>query len=139
MKNLEWPQVALAAVALAVLGFLSWKGIDATPVIGGVLTLLVLNKQQEAQKDQGALKASVDIIQGQTNGRLTELMSLVEKQNAAHLEAMATLRREQAAMMDRHRADLKEAADKMALMAPITAVTIENVPTPTGETNSPNL
>lgn len=115
MKELKWPAVAVIGILLVVLGFLSYAGKDATTVLAGVTLVLSAlgfgyfnNRQSEIQQTQTRTQGTVDAIKEQTNGRITELMAMVEKQHRDHQE-----------QADRHRRDMREVADKMALMGPL--------------------
>ena len=108
MKKLEWTHVVLILGIMTVLGGLSYLGKDATIVLTGVIAVLgalgfglMLNKQSETQERQGEIKENVSLIKEQTNGRISQLIAMQERQ--------AEMRRR----------DMKEMADKMAIMTPL--------------------
>lgn len=105
--KLKWPAVVVIVALLAVLGWLSYFGKDATTVLAGVIAVLgalgfgyQFSKTSEIQEKQTEIKKTTDTIQEQTNGRISQMMNMMERQNQEH-------RREMAAM-----------ADKMATMTP---------------------
>lgn len=111
MKDLKWPIVVLAVSVLipliVVLGWLSYEGKDATTLLSGTLLILsalgfghLISKQNDIQETTATIKE-------QTNGRISQLTSMVAQQQ-----------RDQIAANDRHRMDMKEMADKMAMMIP---------------------
>ena len=115
MKDLKWPAVVVIGILLVVLGVLAYAGKDAATVLAGVITVLGAlgfgyfnNKQSEIQEKQTQTQGTVDAIKEQTNGRITELMGLIDKMHRDHQN-----------QADQHRRDMKEMADKMALMAPL--------------------
>lgn len=108
-SDLKWPAVAVIVALLVVLGFLSYKGKDATTVLAGVIAVLgalgfgyTFNKTSEIQQ-------STAKIEENTNGRISQMTMLIEKQQ-----------KDLADVNDRHRRDMREMADKLALMTPPT-------------------
>lgn len=113
-EDLKWPAVAVIVALLAVLGWLAYNGKDASTVLAGVIAVLgalgygmLTNKQSDIQTQQGEIKQNTETIKEQTNGRITQLMEIVEKQHRDHQS-----------QADQHRRDMKEMAEKMALMVP---------------------
>jgi hypothetical protein len=107
MKDLKWPAVAVISLLVLILGWLSYFGKDATTVLAGVIAVLgalgfgyTLNRQGEIQGEQKEIRQNTETIKEQTNGRISQLMSMIDEQNRAH-------RREMSAM-----------ADKLANMVP---------------------
>lgn len=108
MRKLEWTHVALVGIFMVILGGLSYLGKDGMVVLTGVIAVLgalgfgfMMNKQAEIQEKQGEISQSATIIKEQTNGRISQLMATIERQN------------------EQHRRDMKEMADKMAMMGPL--------------------
>lgn len=94
MKDLKWTHVVLIAIVLGVLAFLTYNGKDGAALIAGALALLgalgfVVSKQSDLQETAATIK-------DQTNGRVGELIRIVEQQQR----------------------DIKQMADKMAEMSP---------------------
>jgi hypothetical protein len=107
VRDLKWPAVTVIIALLAVLGALAYFGKDAATVLAGVITVLgalgfgyTFNRQAEIQQ-------STARIEENTNGRIGQLVAMVEKQQ-----------RDQQAQTDQHRRDMREMADKLAMMTP---------------------
>lgn len=107
MKDLKWPAVAVIVALLVVLGLLSYADKDATTVLAGVIAVLgalgfgyTFNKTSEIQQ-------STAKIEENTNGRISQMTALIDKQQ-----------RDLADVNDRHRRDMREMADKLAAMTP---------------------
>lgn len=106
-KDLKWPAVVVILGLVMVLGFLAYHDKDVTPVLAGIIAVLgalgfgyTFNKQSEIQQ-------STAKIEENTNGRIGQMTNLIEKQQ-----------RDLAEVNDRHRRDMKEMADRMAMMTP---------------------
>lgn len=122
MKDLKWPAVAVIITLLLVLGFLAYSGKDSGTVLAGVIGVLsalgfgyTFNKTSEIQQSNARLEEN-------TNGRMGQLVNQLEQQ-----------RLQLASVNDQHRRDMKEMADKMALMIPAP---LEN---PASVSGAPNL
>lgn len=115
MKDkLTWQHVALIGTLLLVLGGLAWFGKDGSQVLAGVLAVMaalgfgfLVNKQNEIQASNARMEATGTEIKENTNGRISKMQELVEKS----IES-------QARQSDQHRRDMKEMADKLAMMMP---------------------
>jgi uncharacterized protein HemX len=114
VKDLKWPAVAVIGILLVVLGGLSYADKNATTVLAGVIAVLGAlgfgynySKQSEMAQKQTETQGTVDAIKEQTNGRITDLMTMVEKQQRDHQ-----------ATNDQHRRDMKEMAERLAQMMP---------------------
>lgn len=108
MKELKWPAVVVIIVLILVLGYLSYYGKDATTVLAGIIAVLgALGFGYQFSK-QSEIQASNAKIEEQTNGRMSQMAELMEK--VLHV---------QQATSERHRQDMKEMVDKMAVMSPI--------------------
>lgn len=70
MRSITWPQVALVAVVVCVVGALTYAGKDPTPVVGLILALL-----------GGALYGEVRQVKEQTNGAQSALLHLIREQS----------------------------------------------------------
>lgn len=128
MKDLKWPAVVVILGLLAVLGFLSYQSKDATTVLAGVIAVLgalgfgyQFSKTSEIQERQTEIKNNTEAIREQTNGRITEMMGMLDRQNQEH-------RREMAAMADR----LAQMIPPSTPMMPPTS----GIPTMEGENSS---
>lgn len=107
MRELKWPHVALVVATLAALSWLSYQGKDATTVLSGVFMVLgalgfglLINKQSELKDQQTEIKQNTETIKDNTNGRISQMMQMLDQQARDH-------RREMSAM-----------ADKLATMVP---------------------
>lgn len=105
MKDLRWPHVAVVLGAFGVLGTLAYFEKDAAAVITGVLALLGVMGFVAYQ--QSEIKQTTATIKDQTNGNIGQLMAMMEQ-----------TRQDLVASNDQHRRDMKEMADKMAMMTP---------------------
>lgn len=127
-EDLKWPAVVIIVALIVVLGWLSYYGKDASTVLAGIIAVLgalgygmLTNKQSDIQTQQSEIKSNTETIKDQTNGRITQLMEMLDKRDRDHQT-----------QADQHRRDMKEMADKMALMTPPP-------PEPGGGTRSPDL
>ena len=68
--KLTWPTVVLILGALAIVGALAWKGVDTASIIGLIITLI-----------GGVTLGAVTQVKEQTNGQLSQLVSLVREQS----------------------------------------------------------
>lgn len=109
--DLKWPAVVVILGLLLVLGGLSWAGKDATMVLAGVIAVLGALGFAHVSNKQTDIQATADTIKEQTNGRMGQLTELLEQ-----------MRRDQMNGNDQHRRDMKEMADKLALMIPPTTI-----------------
>lgn len=131
--KLTWQHVALVGVLLLVLGGLAFLGKDGSQVLAGVLAVMaalgfghLISKQNETQATVAKLETSSAEIRENTNGRLTAMQELVEKALAANQNAA-----------EQHRRDMRDMADKLAMMMPPPAD--PPVSGPGGEGDSPNV
>jgi hypothetical protein len=132
VKDLKWPAVVVIVVLIAVLGWLSDRGKDATTVLAGVIAILSALGFGYINNKQSEIAASSARLEENTNGRMTQLTNLVEQQ-----------RLQIASINDQHRRDMLALADKLAIMTPPLdlPVTVSGVPSHThGEHNhTPDL
>lgn len=104
--RLKWPAVVVILGLLVVLGFLSYKGKDATTVLTGVLAVLTalgfgytLNRQSELQNSQTEIRQNTETIKEQTNGNIGSFMTMLEQQNRDHRRDMIAMADKLAAML----------------------------------------
>lgn len=125
-EKLKWPAVVVIAVLIVVLGLLSYADKDATTVLAGVIAVLgalgfgyTFNKTSEIQQ-------STAKIEENTNGRISQMTTLIDKQQ-----------RDLADVNDRHRRDMREMAERLATMSPPPFE--PPVSGPGGEIHPPNV
>lgn len=106
-QNLKWPAVVVILGLVIVLGFLAYHDKDVTAVLAGIIAVLgalgfgyTFNKQSEIQQ-------STAKIEENTNGRISQMTNLIEKQQ-----------RDLAEVNDRHRRDMRDMAERLATMTP---------------------
>jgi hypothetical protein len=107
MKDLKWPAVAVIVALLAVLGFLSYVDKDPSTVLAGVIAVLsALGFGYQFSKTSDIAQSTARIEEN-TNGRMGQLARELEQQRVALANANAA-----------HRQDMKEMADRLAVMVP---------------------
>lgn len=133
MKDkLTWQHVALIGTLLLVLGGLAWFGKDGSQVLAGVLAVMaalgfgfLVNKQNEIQASTARMEATGTEIKENTNGRIGKMQEMLERSIQSQQNAA-----------DQHRRDMKEMADKLAMMTPLAPV---DPPVLGGESHPPNV
>lgn len=105
--DLKWPAVAVIGILMVVLGVLAYANKDATTVLAGVIGVLSALGFGYTFSKQSEIAQSTAKIEENTNGRIGQLTTLIEQQ-----------RLQLASVNDQHRRDMKEMADKMAMMTP---------------------
>lgn len=118
MKELKWPAVVVIVAMMVVLGGLSYAGKDPTPVLGGVLAVLAAMGFGYMNSKQNETNATLASVKEQTNGGYKGLMAMLEQSH-----------RNQASANEQYRKDMRELAEKLALMTPLSG----------GEGNTPDL
>lgn len=106
-EDLKWPAVVVIVALLAILGWLSYAGKDATTVLAGVIAVLgALGFGYQFTKTS-EIQQSTAKIEENTNGRIGHLMDMVSSLQSDLANTNAS-----------HNRNLREMADKMAVMTP---------------------
>jgi len=107
MKDLKWPAVAVIGVLIVVLGFLSYVDKDPSTVLAGVIAVLSALGFGYQFSKTSEIAQSTARIEENTNGRMGQMSREIEAQRMALANAN-----------EKHRQDMKEMADKLAVMIP---------------------
>lgn len=109
MKDLKWQHVVIVVAFMGVLGFLNYTGNDGATLLNSLMMLLnvlgfgfMLTKQSELSETAATIKE-------QNNGRMSEMLNLVQQQRA-----------DQAAANERHSKEMAAMAERLAMMAPMS-------------------
>lgn len=136
MKDLKWPAVVVIVCLMVILGWLSYQGKDATTVLAGIIAVLgALGFGYQFSKTSEIQQATAKIEEN-TNGRMGELAKAAESERTENRALVEKLIRDQQANNDQHRRDMKEMADKLAMMTPPAELPVS---VSGGETRPPNL
>jgi hypothetical protein len=107
MKDLKWPAVAVIAVLVVVLGLLSYFDKDPSTVLAGVIAVLSALGFGYQFSKTSEIAQSTARIEENTNGRMSQMARELE----AHRLSLASAN-------ERHRQDMREMADRLAIMVP---------------------
>jgi hypothetical protein len=127
MKDLKWPVAAVIGILVVVLGTLSYFDKDTSTVLASVIAVLSALGFGYQFSKTSEIAQSTARIEENTNGRMSQMARELEAQRLALASAN-----------DRHHQDMKQMADKMALMIPAPL----EPPTsgiPVGESHSANI
>lgn len=89
MKDLRWTHVVVVLGTLGVLGWLAYQGKDGATVITGMLALLAALGFVAYQ--QSEIKSHTEAIKQNTNGNISRMLTMLEKQG----EMLAEMQRPQ--------------------------------------------